>query len=355
VTEKTEAQMSLAATSHGDWSRVLNVFRAVIIRPELTALIGTVVVFAYFALTVGDNGFLSYGGIRNFLVVAAEIGIIATCVTLLLVAGEFDLSVGVVVGATGVACAYVVVELGWHFWGGILVGVALAMAVGLVNGLFIVKMGFPSFLVTLSMMFLLRGASLGLLQGLTGRTQVFGIKDALQGDPLLSLFTGLVFGWLPVAIIWWVATALIAAYVLNRTRFGNWIYAAGGDRAAAAKMGVPVDRVKILLFIATSISAFIVSLLAMMVINQADLIQGGGKEFEAITAAVIGGAAMSGGIGSPIGTFFGAMLIGMVSQGFFYTDIANNWYYAFVGTVLMVAVVVNKYSRQAAMRRRIRS
>jgi simple sugar transport system permease protein len=331
-------------------SRLLHALRTVMVRPELTALVGTIAVFAYFSITVGDNGFLTAAGIRNFLTVAAEIGIIATFVTLLLVAGEFDLSVGVVVGATGVAAAYVIVELGWPFWAAILVGLALAAVIGLVNGTFIVKLGFPSFLVTLAMMFLLRGSSLGLLQGITGRTQVFGVKDALEGDPLLTLFTANIGGWLPVSIVWWIGLSILAAYVLDRTRFGNWIYAAGGDRVAAAKMGVPVDRVKILLFVANSISAFIVSLLAMFVINQADLVQGTGKEFEAITAAVIGGAAMSGGLGSPLGTFLGSLLIGMVSQGFFYTDIANNWYYAFVGTVLMVAVIVNKYSRRAAMR-----
>lgn len=346
--------MALAFPTSRESGRSSTLLRAALIRPELTALVGTIVVFIYFAVTVGDNGFLTYTGIRNFLVVAAEIGIVATFVTLLLVAGEFDLSVGVVIGATGVAAAYTIVEQGFPFWAAILVGVALATAIGFANGMFIVKMKIPSFLVTLSMMFLLRGASLGLLQGITGRTQVFGVKDELRDDPLLQLFTGNIFNTIPVAIVWWIGLALIAAYVLNRTRFGNWIYASGGDRAAAAKMGVPVDRVKILLFIATSNSAFIVSLLAMFVINQADLIQGSGKEFEAITAAVIGGAAMSGGFGSPIGAFFGSLLIGMVSQGFFYTDIANNWYYAFVGTVLMVAVIVNKYSRQAAMRTRIR-
>jgi simple sugar transport system permease protein len=298
------------------WSFVKSV-RAALLRPELTALIGTAVVFAYFSITVGSSGFLTVGGVQNFLTVGAEIGIIATAVTLLLVAGEFDLSVGVVVGTTGVAAAYVVVVLGWPFWAGILVGLALATLIGAINGIFIVIMGFPSFLVTLAMMFVLQGASLGVL---------------------------------PVSVVWWIVLALLAAYVLNRTRFGNWIYAAGGDRAAAEKMGVPVGRVKILLFIFTSISAFIVSLLAMFVINQADVTQGTGKEFEAITAAVIGGAAMSGGLGSPIGSFLGALLIGIVSQGFFYTNIPNNWYYAFVGAVLMGAVIVNKYSRRAAMR-----
>ena len=344
--------MALAvSTSDGErrWN-IVKSLRAVLLRPELTALIGTIVVFAYFSVTVGGSGFLTVGGVQNFLTVGAEIGIIATAVTLLLVAGEFDLSVGVVVGATGVAAAYVVVVLGWPFWIGILVGIALATLIGAINGIFIVIMGFPSFLVTLAMMFVLQGASLGLLQEATGRTQVFGIGDALQGDPLLPLFTANLFGVLPVSVVWWIGLALLAAYVLNRTRFGNWIYAAGGDRAAAEKMGVPVGRVKILLFIFTSISAFIVSLLAMFVINQADVTQGTGKEFEAITAAVIGGAAMSGGLGSPIGSFLGALLIGIVSQGFFYTNIPNNWYYAFVGAVLMGAVVVNKYSRSAAMR-----
>jgi simple sugar transport system permease protein len=327
------------------WERL----RAILLRPELTALVSTIAVFAFFAINAGDQGFLTFTGTRNYLQVAAEIGIIASPITLLLVAGEFDLSVGTMVGAAGIAVAYPIVHLGWPLWAALLSGFALACIVGCANGLLIVRLGIPSFLATLGMMFFLRGLTLAITLLLTGTTQIYQLKDSLRGDPLLPIFAGTIRG-LPVSIFWWLGLVLLCAYLLSRTRFGNWIYASGGDRDAAIKMGVPVEGLKICLYVATAAAAVLVAVVNMLFADMAEVAQGVGKEFEAIVAAVVGGAATTGGLGSPIGTAIGTLMFGMISQGFFYTNINDNWFYSFVGAVLVLAVVANKYARDVAMR-----
>jgi simple sugar transport system permease protein len=344
VAKQLELNRPVAGPQRG-WARV----RAVVLRPELTAIAGTVAVFLFFAIHAGGNGFLTFMGTRNYLEVAAEIGIIAVPVTLLLIGGEFDLSVGVLIGVSGIAVAFTIQTFHLPLWAGLLAGLAVSGTVGLVNGLVVVKMGIPSFLVTLATMFVVKGVGLAVTLILVGTSQIFSVKSHLGRDPLLAILSGTIFG-LNISIYWWVGLTLLAAYALENTHFGNWIYSSGGDREAALKMGVPVGAVKITLYVLTSLSATLVTTLAMMVVDQADVAQGAGKEFEAVTAAVIGGAAITGGYGSPIGSLFGALMFGMVSQGFFYTDIDDNWFYAFVGAILLLAVAINKYVRQSAMR-----
>jgi simple sugar transport system permease protein len=332
---------------------LLEMLRTALLRPELTALVSTILVFAFFAVNAGDRGFLSFPGTRNYLMVAAEIGLIATPVTLLLVAGEFDLSVGTAIGAAGIAIAYPLAYFHWPLWAALLSGFVVTSLVGLVNGLLVVRLCIPSLLATLGMMFFLRGLTLAGTLALTGTTQIYQLKAAVAGDVLLPLFAGTIFG-LPASIFWWLGLALVSAYFLANTRYGNWIYASGGDRDAAVKMGIPVSLVKAWLFVYVSISAVIVAANGMFYVDMADVAQGLGKEFEGITAAVIGGGATIGGLGSPIGTVLGALMLGMISQGFFYTNINDNWFYSFVGAVLVIAVIVNRYTRGAAMRRKSR-
>jgi simple sugar transport system permease protein len=326
--------------------------RTALLRPELTALVSTILVFAFFAVNAGDQGFLSFPGTKNYLAVAAEIGIIGSPVTLLLVAGEFDLSVGTAIGAAGIAIAYPVVNFHWPLWAALLSGFAVTSLVGLVNGLLVVRLGIPSFLATLGMMFFLRGLTLAGTLALTGTTQIYQLKAAVPRDVLLPLFAGTIFG-LPASVFWWLGLAFASAYFLSNTRYGNWIYASGGDHDAAIKMGIPVSLVKVCLFVYVSVSAVIVAANSMFYVDMADVSQGLGKEFEGITAAVIGGGATIGGFGSPIGTVLGALMLGMISQGFFYTNINDDWFYSFVGAVLVIAVIVNKYTRDAATRRKI--
>lgn len=326
--------------------------RSLFLRPEMTALVSTTIVFLVFAVLAGDAGFLSVVGTRNYLQVAAMIGIIGAPITLLLVAGEFDLSVGTMIGAAGIVVAYPIVNYGWPLWAAMLLGLAVAALVGAINGWFVVRLSIPSFLVTLGMMFILRGLGLALSLIVVGSTQVYGLKERLEGDVLYNLLVGTSFG-MPVALFWWIAFTLLAAHFLSNTRFGNWILSVGGDADAAAKVGVPVARVKIVLFVLTSMSAVIVAMLNMFYVDMADVGQGLGKEFEGITAAVVGGTAITGGAGSPIGTAIGALLFGMISQGFFYTDINDSWFYTIVGGMLILAVMINTYARRAALRQRI--
>jgi simple sugar transport system permease protein len=202
-------------------------------------------------------------------------------------------------------------------------------------------------------MFVLRGLGLALSLTFAGTTQVYGLKAKLAGDPLYQLFVGNVLE-MPIALYGWIGLAVLGAHALSNTRFGNWIYAAGGEPDAAAKMGVPVARIKVVLYVLTSMSAVIVAMLNMFYVDMADVGQGLGKEFESITAAVVGGTAISGGIGSPIGTAVGALMFGMISQGFFYTEINDSWFYAIVGGMLLIAVVINTYARRAALSQRPR-
>jgi len=329
--------------------RVLTLLRAGLLRPEFTAVIGTVVVFCYFAFFAGSSGFLTETGTRNYLSVAAEIGIIAAPITLLLIAGEFDLSVGAMMGTGGILFAYPVVYWGWAILPAVGLALAGACIVGLVNGLFVTKTNVPSFIITLAMMFILSGVTLAVTNSLTGGVSISGIESRLQGDPLLPLLTGKIFGF-PVSICWWLGWTACAALILDRARVGNWIYATGGNSEAAVKAGVPIDRIKVALFIGTSIAATLTGILVIFVADVAAVNAGTGagtgKEFQAAVAAVIGGALITGGYGSPVGTAFGALLFGIVNQGFFYTSINDDWFAAFVGAMLLAAVLINRYTRR---------
>jgi simple sugar transport system permease protein len=323
----------------------------VLSRPELGAVAGAVVVFAFFAVIAGDEGFLTKNGAVNYLEVAAQVGILAATVTLLMIAGEFDLSIGSMIGAAGVLLALPVTELGWPLWLALLFTLAAATLIGLVNGLLVVRTGMPAFIVTLAALFIIRGVTIGVTGLVTDSTQVVGVRDALEGDPLLRLFAGEVAG-LPASIFWWVGLTLVGAWVLAQTRFGNWTLASGGDAAAARSAGVPVRRVKVILFCATAVSAALVGVLVVLGTGSADVLGGELKEFEAITAAVIGGALLTGGYGSVLGAAVGALIFGMVSQGIFFTGVAADWFQAVLGGMLLGAVLVNQLARKRALETR---
>ena len=149
-------------------------------------------------------------------------------------------------------------------------------------------------------------------------------------------------------IIWFALLSILATLVLVKTPLGNWIFASGGDPEAARKSGVPVNRVKVGLFIFTACCAALVAILTVVDAGSTDAARGKQKEFEAIIAAVIGGCLLTGGYGSAIGAFFGAIIFGMVAIGLTYTKIDQDWYLVFLGVMLLIAVTFNKYVRRYA-------
>jgi simple sugar transport system permease protein len=218
--------------------------------------------------------------------------------------------------------------------------------VGLFNGYIVVRTGLPSFIVTLGMLFALRGATIGLSRLLTDRTQISMYPGDLTGF-LHSLFAGKI-GPYPVSIVWWIGLAVAATYLLQKTVFGNWVFGTGGDKNAARNVGVPVARVKIMCFVATSSAAALLATIQVLDAGSADVLRGNLLELQAIAAAVIGGVLLTGGYGSVIGALFGALIFGIVQQGIFFTGVDTDWFQLFVGAMVLLAVLFNNLIRKRA-------
>ena len=338
--------MTQPATEAAERVREVGALRRWLTRPELAAVAGAILVFVFFAVVAGDSGFLTAGGAASYLEVAAQLGIVAVPVAMLMIAGEFDLSVGSMVGAAGMIIAITTTEYGWPLSAAVLLAFAVALAVGFFNGYLVIKTGLPSFIVTLGMLFALRGLTIGFARLLTGRTQI-GLGDTVSNSPLTTLFAGTV-GSFSVTIIWWLALAVLGTWVLQRMTFGNWIFGAGGDANAARNVGVPVSRVKIILFMCTALSAALLATIQVLDAGSADVLRGELLELQAIAASVIGGVLLTGGYGSVVGAVFGALIFGMVQQGIFFTGVNTDWFLVFVGAMLLIAVLFNNFIRKRA-------
>lgn len=320
-------------------------------RPELGALGGAIAVWLIFALLAGDRGFLSARGTANYLEVSAELGILALAVCLLMIGGEFDLSIGSMIGATGMVTAVLTAELGWNVWPALLVSLLLALVIGAMNGFLVVRTKLPSFIITLGTLFIIRGATIGTTRLITGLTQVRGIKDAAGYSSASFLFANEIpisDAKFATSIIWWLLLAAVATWVLRFTQPGNWIFGVGGDENAARNVGVPVNRLKIILFMTTAAAAWLVASIQVLSVGSADVLRGEQREFFAIIAVVIGGTLLTGGYGSIIGAVLGALIFGMVQQGIFFTGVDSDWFQVFLGVMLIFSVLVNNYIRKAA-------
>jgi simple sugar transport system permease protein len=318
-------------------------------RPETGAILGASLLWLIFAWLGGDNGFTSVAGTAGILEVAAQVGIVGTAVALLMIAGQFDLSVGSTVGATGMVLALALSEWQLPVWAAVSLALVLGLLIGLVNGVLVVKTGLPSFIVTLASFFVLRGATIVIARVLTGLTVVGGLDEHTTGDPVAMLFTAR-FGDVRVSIVWWMALVLVSGLVLHRTRLGNWIYATGGSSTAARMVGVPTRRVIVTLFMFSGLCAALLAVLQVLTFSGADALRGQQKEFEAITAAVIGGTLLTGGYGTAIGPVFGALTIAIVQLGIFFAGFDTDWYRVIVGSLLLLAVGFNESIRHFVLR-----
>ncbi|GIT91518.1 sugar ABC transporter permease [Jannaschia pagri] len=347
--------------------------RKALIRPELGGIIGTVAVFTFFALLAGSSGMFNAQGIMNWTTVSAQFMIIAVGACLLMIAGEFDLSVGSMIGFAGMMVAIFGVTLGFPMWMAILITFAICLACGWLNGYIVVKTGLPSFIVTLATLFILRGFTIFIPQTVERKTIIGGIREAAEGDWLAPLFGAKILGGLfqwfgdigliavfergnragqpvvdgvPMLIVWAIVLIVFGHLLLTRTKFGNWIFAAGGDAQAARYVGVPVNQVKILMFMFTAFCATVFAVCQVMEFGSAGADRGLLKEFEAIIAVVIGGALLTGGYGSVIGAALGALIFGVVQQGLFFANVESSLFRVFLGVILLLAVILNTYIRR---------
>ncbi len=319
-------------------------------RVEIGALIGAVVVWVFFAIVAPEN-WISVIGLCRILDPASTLGIMAIAVALLMIGGEFDLSTGVMTGTTGLVAGLLSTRAGWPLWVAIFAAFLFALAIGYVNGLMVIKTGLPSFIVTLATFFVLRGANVGVTRLVTEQVYVGGI-DKTPGFASARAFFNIgitLFGveWRS-SIIWWVIITIIASWILLRTKYGSWIFATGGDADAARNVGVPAERVKIALFMTTAVAAWLVGMMNIVRLRSAVASQGIGQEFIYIIAATIGGCLLTGGYGSVVGAAIGAVIFGMAQVGIVFAGWDTDWFYSFLGIMLLAAVLVNNYTRMRA-------
>jgi len=342
-------------------------------RPEVGA-------FAVMALVIVSIWFASDGnafnalGLKNNLTVIAQFGIIAIAACLLMIAGEFDLSIGSMIGFAGMSMT---VLLKWGLPGigpvspatAFLITLMLTLFLGWLIGFIVVRSGLSSFIVTLAFLFFLRGLTEVCFRIFNNSTQISGLPNYKETSWVADIFGGQVFGWFydlwfwlggnvnragdqwvtgfDARVLWWIIFALVAWFVLSRTQAGNWIYATGDNRESARANGVPVDKVRISLFMFTALAATIFAACQVFDTNTADASKGLLKEMEAIAIAVVGGTLMTGGFGSVVGVVFGAITFGLVANAvFFIPAIDGSYYRVFVGIVLLVAVFLNESVRK---------
>jgi simple sugar transport system permease protein len=317
-------------------------------RPELGALLAAIVVGVFFALNTDQFGTLD--GAANWTDVASTLGIPAVAVALLMIGGEFDLSAGVMTGSAGLLMGLLATELDFNIWPAIGITLLFAAAVGFVNGMMVVKTKLPSFIVTLATFFILQGVNLGLTKEITGTVRVAGLSDVGGYNSAFDILGGSF--WAPhdfrVSVLWWIAITALATWVLARTRVGNWIFGVGGDANAARNVGVPVPRVKIALFMTTSLAAALTGIMIALRLASVQASQGVGDEFTYIIAAVVGGCLLTGGYGSAIGAAIGALIVGMAFIGIQFSGWDTDWRFLFLGVILLMAVLVNNFVRRSA-------
>jgi simple sugar transport system permease protein len=234
-------------------------------------------------------------------------------------------------------------------WLALLGSLVFSVGVGLFNGFLVTRTQLPSFIVTLGMFFILQGLNQGVIKMVTGTVRVDGLAQSPGFDSARAVFgSSAPIGGVTVqtSVFWWIALTVVAAFILARTRVGNWIFSAGGDANAARGMGVPVARVKVGLFVTSSCMAWFVGTIAALRLTSVTTSQGVGQELVFIVAAVVGGCLLTGGLGSVIGASAAALIFGMVQVGIPYRGWDSNFYYAFLGGVLLIAVLVNMVIRR---------
>lgn len=307
-------------------------------KPELAALLLLVILIGVFQFT-SNSFFLSYANMRGLLGFLPEMALVALGVTLLMICGEFDLSVGSVFALMPMTMAVLMVA-GWGFVPAVALGMLVCGAIGFINGFLTIKFGIPSFITTLGMLFMARSMTVVISGGFPPRLQMDRIPEQLfiafvgPGDLLRASF------------LWFVGIALFIAFLLSKTNFGNWVRATGGFLPAAQAMGIPTARVKIACFMICSMLAGFAGMIQVLRLGSPLPSIGEGLELQAVAAAVIGGTSLFGGVGSILGGVIGATLIRVIDNGMVLSQVDSNWFKFAVGALTILAVVANAWLRK---------
>lgn len=321
-------------------------------RPEVGVFLGAAAVFVFFLIAAPPVR--SGASMATVLYQSSTIGIMALPVALLMIGGEFDLSSGVAVITSALTASMLSYQLTMNIWVGVIVALVASLAVGAFNGWMTVRTGLPSFLVTLGTFLILQGVNLAVTKLVTGNvaTDDISTMDGFgQAKKIFASSFDVGGVQVKITIVWWLVFAALATWVLLRTKYGNWIFAVGGDRNSARAVGVPVTFTKITLFMAVGFGAWFVGMHQLFSFNTVQSGEGVGQELIYIAAAVIGGCLLTGGYGSAVGPVFGAFMFGMVNQGIVYAGWNPDWFKAFLGVMLLGATLVNLLVRRTATRR----
>ena len=343
-------------------------------RPEMGAfVVMIVIIFALFWASEGKA--FNALGLKNNIKIIAQYGIIATGAAMLMIAGEFDLSIGSMIGFAGMAMA-MMLKWGLPFGLGeatpftaFIFTMAMTLSLGWMIGTVVVRSGLSSFIVTLAFLFFMRGVTEVAFRLINQSTQISGLPDYKVDSWFANIIGGELFGWFYDAwfwlggnlnrrgeqwvegfdarFLWWLVISGVAYFVMSRTQIGNWIYATGDNKEAARANGVPTNKVKIGLFMFTAFCATMFAACQVFDTNTSDAAKGNLMELFAIAIAVVGGTLMTGGFGSIVGVVFGAITVGLVSNAvFFIPAIDGAWFRVFLGGILLAAVFANERIRK---------
>lgn len=303
-------------------------------KPELAALVLLVLLIVFFQIQ-SDGIFLNANNLRGILGILPEIGLMVVGVTLLMICGEFDLSVGSVFALMPMVMAVLLAD-GMPFFFAFIVGTAAAAAIGFINGYLTIKFNIPSFITTLGMLFIARSLTI-VVSG--------GFPPLLPNDLPTWLFTAFVGPGdiFRMSFLWFAAVVILMSLLMSRTNFGNWVRATGGFLPAAQAMGIPTARVKIACFMLCSMLAGFAGMIQVLRLGSPLPSIGEGWELQAVAAAVIGGTALSGGVGAIIGGVIGAVLIRVIDNGLVLSQVDANWFKFAIGFLTIFAVVANSW------------
>ena len=343
-------------------------------RPEIGSFMVMIIIIIALAIASEGKSFNALG-LKNNIAIIAQYGIIATGAAVLMIAGEFDLSIGSMIGFAGMSMA-MMLKWGLPFglgeatpFSAFFITLALTLTFGWIIGNVVVRSGLSSFIVTLAFLFFLRGVTEVSFRLINQSTQISGLPDYKETSWFADIMGGEVFGWFydlwfalggnlnrrgeqwvdgfDARFFWWLVIAAFAYFVLSRTQLGNWIYATGDNKEAARANGVPINRVKIGLFMFTAFCATMFAACQVFDTNTSDAAKGNLMELFAIAIAVVGGTLMTGGFGSVIGVVFGAITVGLVANAvFFIPAIDGAWFRVFLGAILLAAVFANERIRK---------